>query len=226
MNRIVPIIFTCLFVCSGASLRADESKPPLLDAPGPGYREKSHPGTPQTFHFEKGEKASPAIIEEFKKLSLSDKVNAINQVPDESKDVFLKILNQDIVALSGSDAVRLNEIETKSGVSYNEIASALASSLKWNRYYSKGRVGIVSGDVFIAVEAEKNTLLLGKHNQEWVGADKNTKQTVLVFHEAVVDQNNLPKDFELSGSILISFEIKKVIFFDFSTFQGGYYLRD
>lgn len=127
--------------------------------------------------------------------------------------------------LIGEDMKKIREIETKAGVNYSAVAAAMAEAFKSSQCVPKAGTALVSGDVYIALNREMNTLWLGEHHLEWVGAEKKTKQAVLVFHEKVMDQNNLPKDFELSGSILISFEENKVSFFDFSSFQGGYYLR-
>jgi len=93
-----------------------------------------------------------------------------------------------------------------------------------NRAFSKGGLGIVNTNLYIAVKSTKNELLYGE-KRTWRGSDASMPEVVLFFEGKVWVPQDLPKGFDLSKAVLISFERDKIRFFDFTKMSGGYYQR-
>lgn len=97
-----------------------------------------------------------------------------------------------------------------------------------NRCSSKGGLGIVNTNLYIVANSAANELIVRpteKTERHWRGQSA-VKAEILVFYEGQVwPQENLPDRFDLSKSIVISFESDKVRFFDFHEMSGGYYER-
>jgi hypothetical protein len=93
-----------------------------------------------------------------------------------------------------------------------------------NRCFSKGGLGIVNTSLYIAVKSARNELLLGE-KETWSGLDAGRPEIVVFFENKVWVPENLPKGFDLSKAVVISFEGSKIRFFDFQMMSGCYYDR-
>jgi hypothetical protein len=93
-----------------------------------------------------------------------------------------------------------------------------------NRCFSKGGLGIVNTNLYIAVKSARNELLLGE-KETWSGLDAARPEVVVFFENRVWVSENLPKGFDLSKAVVVSFEGSKIRFFDFQTMSGCYYDR-
>jgi hypothetical protein len=94
-----------------------------------------------------------------------------------------------------------------------------------NQCMSKGGIGIIRADhLYIDLNPDKNTLLLSGDDR-WSGLDATVPEVVIFFEDKVWSQHDLPKGFDLSEAVVVSFEPDKVRFFDFSKMTGGYYAR-
>lgn len=93
-----------------------------------------------------------------------------------------------------------------------------------NRCFSKGGLGIVNTSLYIAVKAAKNELRFGE-KETWSGLEASQSEVVIFFEGKVWMQSSLPKGFDLSKAVVISFEGEKIRFFDFQSMSGGYYER-
>jgi hypothetical protein len=88
----------------------------------------------------------------------------------------------------------------------------------------KGGLGIVNPGLYIDVNSEKNKLLFGK-DESWSGLDWSESEIVAFFANKVWTTHSLPRDFDLSKAVIISFERERVRFFDFQAGAGCYYHR-
>jgi hypothetical protein len=93
-----------------------------------------------------------------------------------------------------------------------------------NRCLSKGGLGIVNTNLYIAVKSARNELLFGE-KQTWSGLDASKPEVVIFFQSKVWAPSSPPKGFDLSKAVIVSFEGDKIRFFDFQTMSGGYYER-
>jgi hypothetical protein len=109
-----------------------------------------------------------------------------------------------------------------------------------NRGWSKGGIGIISEELYVVVKSarnDRNELILtppghlGKDQTapvpetRWKGKSISEAEVVFVYEGKVWESRSLPKGFDLSKSVVISFESDKVRFFDFRATEGGYYDR-
>ena len=94
-----------------------------------------------------------------------------------------------------------------------------------NEFWRKGGVGTIVSGVFVDLTSKKNKLLLAD-KQAWEGMDSSKAETIIVFNGKVYSQSELPVGFQVSKSVLISFEVSRVYFYDFIAMDGGYYSRD
>ncbi|MGA2434829.1 MAG: hypothetical protein ABSG25_06045 [Bryobacteraceae bacterium] len=95
------------------------------------------------------------------------------------------------------------------------------------QYWSHGRLGNIDGHegLFALVGATtKNELIVGRYNR-WVGLDASRPEIAIFFDHKVWSPGSLPEQFDLSKSIVISFEKDRIVFFHFPRMQGGYYMR-
>jgi hypothetical protein len=93
-----------------------------------------------------------------------------------------------------------------------------------NRGWSKGGLGIVNTSLYIVVKSARNELLFGE-KKSWSGLDASKPEIVVFFENKVWAPQSLPKGFDLSKAVVISFEGEKIRFFDFQAMEGGYYAR-
>jgi hypothetical protein len=92
------------------------------------------------------------------------------------------------------------------------------------RLVSKGGIGIINEDLFIVAKSAKNELVL-KDGRNWTGQAAEKRELVIVFQDRVLSPVNLPKDFDLSKAVVVSFEGDIIRFFEFDDMEGGYYSR-
>jgi hypothetical protein len=90
--------------------------------------------------------------------------------------------------------------------------------------FSKGGLGIINPNLYIVTKSSKNQLSLSK-GRDWTGKDGQTPEVAIFFGGEIWSPQRVPKGFDLSQSIVISFEGSKIRFFDFGKMSGGYYLR-
>ncbi len=90
--------------------------------------------------------------------------------------------------------------------------------------FAKGGLGIINPDLYIVTKSSKNQLSLSR-GRDWTGKDGQTSQVAIFFADEIWSPERLPRGFDLSQSIVISFEGSKIRFFDFGKMSGGYYLR-
>jgi len=124
-----------------------------------------------------------------------------------------------------ADFARIARQQLKTMPDYDAMARTLAAVFKLDRAVPIGGAALINPQLYILIEDDKNELLLGKEHDKWTGASREIKQAVIVFQNKVVDPQKLPADFDLSKSIMISFQVDKAYFFDFNTFIGAYYPR-
>jgi hypothetical protein len=103
-------------------------------------------------------------------------------------------------------------------------ATKEAITFATNKCYSKAGLGIISGDLYIRVVTDKNELLFGSR-ESWSGLDSSQREIVVFFDNRVWPARSLPKRFDLSRAVIVSFEGDKVRFFDFRDMTGCYYAR-
>ena len=93
-----------------------------------------------------------------------------------------------------------------------------------NEAFSKGGIGIVNTNLYIVVKSDKNELLLSGANK-WTGQAVPAQEVVIFYEDKIWSPQVLPEGFDLSKTIVISFEADKIRFFDFGEMTGGYYKR-
>jgi hypothetical protein len=99
------------------------------------------------------------------------------------------------------------------------------SAVATNRCYAKGGIGIVNKELYIDLKSSANRLLL-EAGKSWTGNGRDVREVVIVFDGRVLSANSKPEGFDLSKSIIVSFEGEEVRFFDFANSLGGYYKRE
>jgi hypothetical protein len=93
-----------------------------------------------------------------------------------------------------------------------------------NRGWPKRGLGIVNTSLYIVLKSAKNELLFGE-KETWSGLDASKPEVVVFFESKVWVPQGLPKGFDLSKAVIVSFEGDKIRFFDFHAMSGGYYER-
>jgi hypothetical protein len=94
-----------------------------------------------------------------------------------------------------------------------------------NRCFAKGGIGVVQKGLYIDLKSPSNKLLL-EAGKSWTGKGRDDREVVVVFDGRVLSERSIPDGFDLSKSIIVSFEGEKVRFFDFANSLGGYYQRE
>jgi hypothetical protein len=96
--------------------------------------------------------------------------------------------------------------------------------------YGIGGVGIVNERLFVLTKTPHNELILKTTKDgaehKWRGKTAAEEQVVFIFDGRVWDSKALPHNFDLSKSVIISFEREKIRIFSFEEEQGCYYLHD
>jgi len=109
-----------------------------------------------------------------------------------------------------------------------------------DEFFAKGGIGMISEEIYVIVKSAKNDrneLIvkppghLGRDQSapvpetRWKGKSTNEAEVVIFFESKVWTQQQLPDGFDLSRSVVVSFERDKVRYFDFRKMAGGYYRR-
>jgi len=98
------------------------------------------------------------------------------------------------------------------------------NTLSTNECFAKGGLGIVNTNLYIDLKSGRNELQLSAGNK-WTGQSTPTQEVVIFYENKILSPQALPDGFDLSKSVVISFEGHKVRFFDFGKMSGGYYKR-
>ena len=100
------------------------------------------------------------------------------------------------------------------------------------REFSKGGMGLLNERLFVVVRAQRtgrNELIVRSINgaeETWRGKSVKEPEIVFFYDGKVWSHSQpLPDGFDLSRTILVSFEKEKVRFFDFEKEYGAYYSR-
>ncbi|MGP8250875.1 MAG: hypothetical protein ACLQHF_02510 [Terracidiphilus sp.] len=94
-----------------------------------------------------------------------------------------------------------------------------------NKCYPKGGLGIVRKDLCIDLKSPVNRLLLDA-GKSWSGKGRNDPELVIFFQGQVWPAQSTDGGFDLSKSIIVSFEGEEIRFFNFANSSGGYYKRE
>ena len=98
------------------------------------------------------------------------------------------------------------------------------SMLATRECISKGGIGIIKRGLYVVVASENNEIDIGSPKR-WQGRTKDVAEVVFFFRGRIWTAQELPDDFDISDSVLISFERQVIRFINFSNMVGGYYRR-
>ena len=93
-----------------------------------------------------------------------------------------------------------------------------------NLLFAKGGIGLVRRDLYVVVNSKNNELRLGA-GKSWVGMDAQERQVIFVRGQDVIVTPDLPKEFKLEDSVVVSFQTDRIVFYDFASGSGGFYRR-
>ena len=96
-------------------------------------------------------------------------------------------------------------------------------------FYGKGRIGTINDHLYVIVESDSNELIMQPAwggEVRWKGRNATTEEVVICYEGKVWPSLVLPNGFDLSKAVVVSFEGKKVRFFDFDSSLGGYFERN
>jgi len=91
-------------------------------------------------------------------------------------------------------------------------------------FWRKGGVGLIVEDVYVDLNSKRNKLILADR-QVWEGLPAVKVEVVIVENGKAYLTSELPPGFKISDSIVISFQVGRVYFYDFKTMDGGFYSR-
>lgn len=91
----------------------------------------------------------------------------------------------------------------------------------------KGGVGIIGTDLFVTTSTKRNEIQwgFGENSKKWIGRRASKPEVVVFFDGKVWPPQSLPPGFNKSNSVVVSFDKKKICFYDYVHHQGGYYER-
>jgi hypothetical protein len=96
------------------------------------------------------------------------------------------------------------------------------------RCWSKGGIGIVNERLSISLNSTRNELILSRAEgkvERWKGKSAEKTEVVLFYDGGVQSLAEVPNHFDLSRSVVVSFEGGKIRYFDFQSGQGCYFDR-
>jgi hypothetical protein len=97
--------------------------------------------------------------------------------------------------------------------------------------FSKGGIGMVNKNLYIVVKSAKkdrNELVVKpteETEESWKGKGVSKAEVAIVYEGKVWSPEALPKRFDLSKAVIVSFEESKIRFFDFQRMSGEYFDR-
>ena len=104
-----------------------------------------------------------------------------------------------------------------------------------NQWWSiKGGVAVIGDGLYVDVRAKTNGLIIENRDRKspldppdmrWTGKDSSEPEVVVIFERKALAQSSLPKDFDLSKAIIVSFEPGRVRIVDFVERRSGWYIR-
>lgn len=109
--------------------------------------------------------------------------------------------------------------------------AADGDSFATRRALSKGGIGMVNRNLYIVVKSTQNDRneLIVKPTEEtearWKGKSVIKAEVAIVYEGKVWSPEAVPDGFDLSRTVVVSFEQSKIRFFDFHAMAGGYYDR-
>lgn len=92
---------------------------------------------------------------------------------------------------------------------------------------AKGGIGMIDKTIYIVTKSATNELIVKPSDEKekrWKGKTATKPELVFVY-DGKVWSNGVPDGFDLSKSVVVSFEGSKARFFDFRVMSGGYYER-
>lgn len=104
-------------------------------------------------------------------------------------------------------------------------ADEVSGMITTNKLYRQGGFGIVTGDVYINLNSTVNEIIYAG-DKKWKGKIKKYREIVIIFSGKPVATDALPKDFELSKAIIVSFEGSKVRVLGYICENSGFYERE
>ena len=93
---------------------------------------------------------------------------------------------------------------------------------------SKGGVGMISTHLYVDLKSNSNELILKpteNTEERWKGKSASIPEVVMIFEGKAWSSEDLPRAFDLSRAVVVSFEADKVRFFDFAQGSGAYFDR-
>jgi hypothetical protein len=97
-----------------------------------------------------------------------------------------------------------------------------------NKCWPKGGLGIImspnDANLYAIVRSTKNEIEWGSGG-DWVGQGSSTSEIIIFYDGKVWTPQSLPHDFNKNKSVIVSFDKKKIRFYDFVHMSGGYYER-
>ncbi len=93
-----------------------------------------------------------------------------------------------------------------------------------NPLISQGGIGSIDSDLYIVVRSRTNELILAG-GERWTGSASTTRQVVFVSEQRVFSSGDVPSDFKLEDTVVVSFEGNRVSFLDFQTGRCGFFSR-
>ncbi len=105
------------------------------------------------------------------------------------------------------------------------------SQFATRREFSMGGIGMISKNLYVVVKSEaneRNELIVkptAETEKRWHGQRVDEPEVAVFYQGEVWSFGKLPTGFDLSNSVIVSFERDKVRFFDFHAMYGAYYER-
>ena len=103
--------------------------------------------------------------------------------------------------------------------------------MQTNEYPSKGGLGILmspnDANLFAVTKSSTNEIEWGsgESSRSWIGQDSSIPEVAVFYEGKVWPLQFLPHDFNKNKSVIVSFEKKRISFYDFVHSSGGYYER-
>ncbi len=93
-----------------------------------------------------------------------------------------------------------------------------------DEFFAKGGLGIVNPEVYADLRSPRNEVVL-REGARWAGRDREASQVLILWKNLPLAEGEMPAEFQLRSSIIISFERTRVSFIDFQSGRSGFYAR-